>query len=235
MDKGQQKKFIETQCRSHQPDRYLRLFEYVFNRSDGNTLVSEVTEDREWEITKQLRCEIYHNEMNYISKCNLLDEFDSIATVYNYFYDGRPIGTSRYIDSAINTPEMLQTHPQLYQILPRERHYLEVGRYMVKKKYRNARYTLPVLKHVFDTALEKGVDSIIMSCASPLIPYYIKYGFRLLSENPIDRKYLQGINDYPMAFDFHDNKEWFYTLKKANDTLNTVSSEENQQLQEDAA
>jgi len=202
--------------------KYLTLFEVIYKKYKPKLEFRNAGITGEKETTQRLRFEIYHQEIKYVDEAHCMDEFDDIATVYNCYYKQKAIGTLRFIDSDEYIPEMLQTHPALRTILPLEKHYLEVGRYMIDKKHRNSVFTLPVFKYIFEKALNLGVESIILSCAPHLIPYYTKFGFKLISDKPIARKYLQAVDDYPMVFDFHKDKGWFNALKILLPKLNAI-------------
>src|SRR5690606_32126392 len=117
-------------------EKYLKLFERIFEKYQPELEIREACSSRELAVTAQLREEIYLREIAYVGEHDLIDEFDESSTVCNMYYQDKPIGTIRFVDSREQTPEMLQTHPELEQYFPPDRHYLEAGRYMVLKNYR---------------------------------------------------------------------------------------------------
>jgi len=171
-------------------------------RKMGGISVSPARSTADREATRAVRHAVYVREKAFLTSGELFDGFDERALILNAHDEGKPVGTLRVTDSDHCTLEILQMHPELAPLLPKNARIMEVSRLMVVRTHRGLRATLPMFKRVFREFLGRGGDALILSCAKSLIPYYRDMlGFRLLSEKPLHHLKLKGLQDYPMILE----------------------------------
>lgn len=181
--------------------------------ADSKLEIRIVRSASDWNDVRALRNQVYYEELQRIALENIIDEFDAKAVLYNAYLDSRIVGTIRCMDPFVSPLEIVETHPQTVNLIGHNKRYLEVGRLMTTKDFRNGVVSLRLYFQALKLATKVLADGVLLTCSPHLMRLYDKVGFRLLSPIPIKRKYLLSSEDYIMIFDFEEQKDFYTRLQ----------------------
>ena len=106
-------------------------------------------------------------EKQYVTSDSLFDSYDLRATILNVFEGSERVGTMRITDSADGRLEMFAMHPELEALAPTDCRCVEFSRFMVVRRCRGIRATLPVFREAILRCLPTH-DAVVLSCVEEL-------------------------------------------------------------------
>ncbi len=132
-------------------------------------------QDDDFKFVREIRIAVFTNEQG----ADAADEFDCFDDVADFLllYDkGKPVATARLVIT--------------------EKGY-KIGRIAVLKEYRGNGYGAVIVRRVTEKAFNKGAETVYVDAQSYAVPFYEKIGFRIISEEIIDR----GLPHIPMRIE----------------------------------
>ncbi|MDQ0063308.1 putative GNAT family N-acyltransferase [Paenibacillus harenae] len=181
--------------------------------ADSKLEIRVVRSASDWNDVRALRNQVYYHELGRIALEHIIDEFDAKAVLYNAYLGNRIVGTIRCMDPFASPLEIVETYPDIVDLIDPDKRYLEIGRLMTAKDIRNGVVSVRLYFQALKLATKVSADGVLLTCSPHLIRLYDKVGFRLLSPIPINRKYLLGAEDYIMIFDFEEQKDFYTRLR----------------------
>lgn len=155
------------------------LFNGEFGYSDGhNNFIKKVVTKNDYIDSMYVRRKVFIEEQG-ISLADEMDELDKISEYYNFYHEGKIVGTIRYYKEDENT--------------------YHFGRFAVLKEHRASGYGTLLFKYLIHVLSSKIVPlKIRFSAQYYLKDYYVKLGFK-----PVEDFHMEcGIKHVNMEQDF---------------------------------